>query len=41
MTKEQFRQLLTEEAKTYKGFLETESHDWIVKGFIDVHKSVA
>ena len=34
MTKELFLQLLTEEAKTYKAFLETESHDWIVKGFI-------
>jgi len=40
MTKERFLQLLTEEAKTYKGFLETESHDWIVKGFIDVDKNV-
>lgn len=40
MTKETFLQLLTEEAKTYKSFLETESHDWIVKGFIDVDKNV-
>ena len=40
MTKEIFLQLLTEEAKTYKSFLETESHDWIVKGFIDVDKNV-
>ena len=40
MTKESFIQLLTEEAKTYKNFLETESHDWIVKGFIDVDKNV-
>ena len=40
MTKELFLQLLTEEAKTYKAFLETESHDWIVKGFIDVDKNV-
>jgi len=40
MTKELFLHLLTEEAKTYKGFLETESHDWIVKGFIDVDKNV-
>lgn len=40
MTKEHFLQLLTEEAKTYKSFLETESHDWIVKGFIDVDKNV-
>lgn len=40
MTKEHFLQLLTEEAKTYKSFLETESHDWIVKGFIDIDKNV-
>lgn len=40
MTKETFLQLLTEEAKTYKSFLETESHDWIVKGFIDVDKNI-
>jgi hypothetical protein len=40
MTKETFLQLLTEEAKTYKDFLETESNDWIVKGFIDVDKNV-
>lgn len=40
MTKETFLLLLTEEAKTYKAFLETESHDWIVKGFIDVDKNV-
>ena len=40
MTKEAFLQLLTEEAKTYKSFLETESHDWIVKGFIDVDKNI-
>ena len=40
MTKELFLQLLTEEAKTYKSFLETKSHDWIVKGFIDVDKNV-
>ena len=40
MTKDTFLQLLTEEAKTYKSFLETESHDWIVKGFIDVDKNV-
>lgn len=40
MTKETFLQLLTEEAKTYKRFLETDSNDWIVKGFIDVDKNV-
>ena len=40
MTKETFLQLLTEDAKTYKNFLETKSHDWIVKGFIDVDKNV-
>lgn len=40
MTKDVFFNLLTEEAKTYKDFLETEGHDWIVKGFIDVDKNV-
>lgn len=33
MTKEEFFQLLTEEVKSYKSFLETDSQDWIVKGF--------
>ena len=40
MTKEQFFELLTEEVKSYKAYLETDSHDWIVKGFIDVNKNV-
>ncbi len=40
MTKEQFFNLLTEEVKTYKSFLETDSQDWIVKGFIDINKNV-
>lgn len=40
MTKEQFFTLLTEEVKSYKSYLETDSHDWIVKGFIDVNKNV-
>lgn len=40
MTKEEFFNLLTEEVKTYKSFLETDSHDWIVKGFIDIDKNV-
>ena len=40
MTKEQFFDLLTEEVKSYKAYLETDSHDWIVKGFIDVNKNV-
>ena len=40
MTKEQFFQLLTEEVKTYKSYLETDSEDWIVKGFIDIDKNV-
>lgn len=40
MTKEQFFTLLTEEVKTYKSFLETDSQDWIVKGFIDIDKNV-
>lgn len=40
MTKEQFFSLLSEEVKSYKSFLETDSHDWIVKGFIDIDKNV-
>lgn len=40
MTTETFFELLTEEAKSYKSYLETDSHDWIVKGFIDVNKNV-
>lgn len=40
MTKEEFFTLLTEEVKTYKSFLETDSQDWIVKGFIDIDKNI-
>lgn len=40
MTKEEFFNALTEEVKTYKSFLETDSQDWIVKGFIDIDKNV-
>lgn len=40
MTKEEFFVLLTEEVKGYKDFLETNSQDWIVKGFIDIDKKV-
>lgn len=40
MTKEDFFVLLTEEVKDYKDFLETDSQDWIVKGFIDIDKNV-
>lgn len=40
MTKEEFFQLLTEEVNSYKSFLETDSQDWIVKGFIDIDKNV-
>lgn len=40
MTKEDFFVLLTEEVKGYKDFLETDSQDWIVKGFIDIDKNV-
>ena len=31
MTKEEFFNALSEEVKTYKSFLETDSQDWIVK----------
>lgn len=40
MKKEQFFQLLSEEVKTYKEFLETDSQDWIVKGFIDIDECI-
>ena len=40
MTKEEFFNLLTEEVRSYKSFLETDSNDWIVKGFIDIDKNV-
>ena len=40
MTKEDFFNLLSEEVKTYKEFLETSNNEWIVKGFIDVDKNV-
>lgn len=35
-----FQNLLTEEAGSYKSYLETDSKDWIIKGFIDVDKNV-
>lgn len=40
MGKDDFFKLLSEEVKTYKDYLETDSHDWIVKGFIDIDKNV-
>lgn len=40
MTNEQFFNLLSEEVKTFKDFLETDSQEWIVKGFIDINKNV-
>lgn len=40
MTKEDFFNLLSKEVKTYKSYLETDSQDWIVKGFIDINKNV-
>ena len=40
MTKEEFFIELAKEVKGYKSFLETDSHDWIVKGFIDIDKNV-
>lgn len=40
MTKKEFQRLLTKEVKTYKSYLETDSNDWIVKGFIDVDKNI-
>ena len=40
MTPQKFIQLLRKEVNTYKSFLETDSQDWIVKGFIDIDKNV-
>lgn len=40
MTKNDFLNLLSKEVMTYKHFLETDTEDWIVKGFIDVNKNV-
>ena len=40
MTKEEFFTLLSKEVMTYKQYLETDSEDWIVKGFIDINKNV-
>lgn len=40
MTKDEFFNLLSEEVKIYKSYLETDSQDWIVKGFIDINKNV-
>ena len=40
MTKEIFFDLLAKEVATYKSFLETDSGDWVVKGFINIYKKV-
>ena len=40
MTKDDFFNLLTEEVKTYKNFLETANNEWIVKGFINKNKNI-
>lgn len=40
MNSKAFFKLLTKEVKTYKQYLETDSEDWIVKGFIDVDKNI-
>jgi len=40
MDSETFLSLLREEIATYKSFLETDSNEWIVKGFIDVDKNI-
>jgi len=40
MTPQHFITLLRKEVATYKETLETNNHDWIVKGFIDVDKNV-
>ena len=40
MTANQFLKLLKDEVATYKSYLETDNNDWIVKGFIDVNKTI-
>lgn len=40
MNKEEFYSLLSEEISHYKDYLETDSQEWIVKGFIDIDKNV-
>lgn len=40
MTPQKFISLLKKEVATYKKALETDNHDWIVKGFIDIDKNV-
>lgn len=40
MNSKTFFDLLSKEVKTYKQNLETDSEDWIVKGFIDVNKNI-
>ena len=40
MNKNDFLELLSEEVSSYKGFLETDHNEWIVKGFVDVDKNV-
>lgn len=40
MTRESFLNLLSKEVETYKSYLETDSEDWIVKGFIDINRNV-
>ena len=40
MDSQTFQALLTKEAESYKSYLETDSKDWIVKGFIDVNKNI-
>ena len=40
MKANQFLKLLKDEVATYKSFLETDNNDWIVKGFIDVNKTI-
>ena len=40
MNAKEFQKLLTNEVATYKAFLESDNNDWIVKGFIDVNKTI-
>mgnify|MGYP002624520112 CR=1 FL=1 len=40
MTANQFLKILKDEVATYKSYLETNNNDWIVKGFIDVNRTI-
>ena len=40
MDSQTFQNLLAQETQSFKSYLETDTHDWIVKGFIDIDKNI-